>query len=185
MIHRKSLCYVVVVLSAMFAGCNRTSGFAHVAKLFITQEPEPQVEAAVEEPVEAVEAVVEEKGHLYNLYYAMAHEVIAANSVAVTEEDMSTAMNTVHPDSPLYKSTERALAQVFALDLDLENEFEITNVLSDKNTLRVDTIFSTRKVGGESPFWDNELTTVQVLKKHDDQWKIWGVEVLEIKSLDG
>ena len=210
MIHRKSLCYVVVVLSAMFAGlgCNRTSCFAHVAKLFITQEPEPQVEAAVEEPVEAV---VEEmggsltapviritKGHLYNLYYAIAHEVIATNSVAVTEEDMSTAMNTVHPDSPLYKSTERALAQVFALDLDLKSEFEITNVLSDKDTLRVDTVFSTRKVGGESPFWDNELTTVQVLKKHDDQWKIWGVEVLsvnalpndeeratEIKSLDG
>lgn len=112
-----------------------------------------------------------------------AYDVIATNSAAVTEEDVSIAMETVHPDSPLYKSTERALAQVFALDLDLENEFEITNVLSDEDTLRVDMILSTRKVGGDSPFMDNELTTTQVLRKHDGEWKIWSSEIVQMTWL--
>lgn len=112
--------------------------------------------------------------------------VLSANVTALSNEDWEAAMETIHPQSIFYETTKLHAQQVCDLDLDLDAEFEVLYAAysSEEDAVHADIKVRTRKVGGASTFLDNELTTTQVLRQHNGQWKIWSTEFVHFEALE-
>ena len=113
-------------------------------------------------------------------------DVIAAideNLAAANAEDIPRYMATIHPESPLYATTEDLLRQINQT-YDLSYEVSDLEVLSlSSGEARVAFTLTTRLIDGLA-FRDNRVTGVFILRRDNGQWKIYGQEIENIEYLD-
>ncbi|MFG1491537.1 hypothetical protein ABMA58_19960, partial [Oceanospirillum sp. HFRX-1_2] len=104
--------------------------------------------------------------------------VVEENMAATQSEDMDRMMNTIHRQSPSYKATRQQVAPLFQqYDLTYElNDYEFVGMTGEFAVVKVRQ--TTRKVGGEAAFNNNELELLQAFKKEGGQWKFWSQSIL-------
>jgi len=102
--------------------------------------------------------------------------VIYLNAQAANNENIPAYMATIHSKSPMYRSTERMLQDVFS-QYDLSFWFydlKVTKLTSKE--ARVHFSLSTTKIRGPA-FRDNIVTGTMILRLEDGIWKIYNQEV--------
>lgn len=104
--------------------------------------------------------------------------------VAVTNaEDLEGYMATIHPDSPLYATTEDAVASFFST-YDLRYEFSnvrIEAIRQNEADVRLD--LTTTKISGPD-FRDNRIDITFYLRQDGPDWKIYNQTINNVEYLD-
>lgn len=104
------------------------------------------------------------------------YNVLYSNSRAANEENIPAYMATIHPNSPSYSQTERALKDAFA-QYDLEFWFyNLTVTKLTSKEARIHFSLSTKKIRGPA-FRDNIITGTMILRPDNGTWKIYNQEV--------
>lgn len=102
--------------------------------------------------------------------------VLYFNARAANEENVAAYMTTMHPNSPLYRSTEAALPQLFSA-YNLEYYFYDLEVISLKtNEARLHYALSTRWISGPA-FQNSVITGTITLRPDNGVWKIYNQTV--------
>jgi tetratricopeptide (TPR) repeat protein len=102
--------------------------------------------------------------------------VLYSNARAANDENVPAYMATIHPESPSYNQTERALTDAFA-QYDLEFWFfnlSVTKLTSKEAHIHFS--LSTKKIRGPA-FRDNIVTGTMILRLDNGIWKIYNQEV--------
>ncbi|WP_216830797.1 hypothetical protein [Alkalihalobacterium elongatum] len=110
-------------------------------------------------------------------------QVVKDNLLAANNKNIDDYMATIHVESPVYQSTRDTTLEIFSV-YDLEYSFveiEVIDVSGD--TGEVWFIQTTRKINGPE-FNDNQIEGINIMKKYNDEWKIYNTEVLDIVYLD-
>lgn len=110
-------------------------------------------------------------------------QVVTDNLRAANNKNIDDYMATLHVESPLYQSTRDTMLEIFRV-YDLEFSFveiEVIGVSGDTGEVRF--IQTTRKIKGPD-FNDNQLEGINIMKKYNDEWKIYDTEILDIVYLD-
>ncbi|MCT8136845.1 hypothetical protein H1D32_03175 [Anaerobacillus sp. CMMVII] len=110
-------------------------------------------------------------------------QVVKDNLLSANNKNIDDYMATIHVESPLYQSTRDTMLKIYSV-YDLEYSFveiEVIDVSGDTGAVRF--IQTTRKINGPE-FRDNQLEGINIMKKYNDEWKIYDTEVLDIVYLD-
>ena len=110
-------------------------------------------------------------------------QLLYENIEAAEQEDIETYMTTIDKNSPSREQNRMLMEWIFdSYDLNyVIEEYEIVSIADD--TARVKIIQTTTKVAG-ADFKDNRLTGVHILKKTEDQWKFFEIEINNIEYLN-
>ncbi|MCF3943168.1 hypothetical protein [Oceanobacillus alkalisoli] len=152
MSNRKLLAGVLVIFSCLFlAACSDDS----------------ENEETAEQNVEATEDVF--------------YSVLESNVKALMEKDLDGYMETIHPYSPAYDSTEETIQEFFEFSLDIElNDLEVKEQSDDRAVVA----YAQRTVDKDgSEFENNETIGEHVLQLDDGKWKIYESEIIEVNPL--
>lgn len=111
-------------------------------------------------------------------------ESVDANIEASNAEDVDAYMATIHPDSPLYATTEIGIEQIFdQYDLVFKLiEREVIEVNGD--TARAHFVLETIDPSGSPSFNDNRVTGVFLMRLDNGVWKIENQEILDVEYLE-
>lgn len=110
-------------------------------------------------------------------------ELVNKQFKALNEENIVAYMETVDKESPGYESTNNLLIlsyQMFELKYEL-NSLEFVSISA--NEARVRMIQTTTKLKGPE-FRNNKLTSINILKKRNGQWKMDSTETEKIEYLN-
>jgi ketosteroid isomerase-like protein len=108
--------------------------------------------------------------------------VVLSNFVASAREDVNAVRATLHPQSPVFKSSLHACQQVFDY-YDLQYELlSFRYLLADGDYAVARGRQKTTKTEGE-PFKDNLMDCLYVFKRDAGEWKLWQQTVLETQYL--
>ena len=110
-------------------------------------------------------------------------EVVRRNVRAMEAGSVDEVLATVHPKSPGFMQTRKALEDLFGrfqLALQLE-DLAVESVTRD--SVRARFVQITDKVSGDEPFQKNRLTGVHTLKKDGAVWKLWQTEAKAVEPL--
>lgn len=104
--------------------------------------------------------------------YNTPESVIYANAKYMAEENLSAAMNTIHPESPVFENTRKLVQEIFD-QFDLNYEIKSLEILEEtEEEAKVRFVQLTRKVAGND-FADNRMTGIHTLRKDGNFWKIF------------
>lgn len=99
--------------------------------------------------------------------------VIETNARTLETEDLDAHMETIHPESPLYDSTESTTGQLLE-QYDVTVDVEIESVEIDGDTATVETVQTTRETSGAPGYQDVRVDVTHELRTHEGEWKIYG-----------
>ena len=112
----------------------------------------------------------------------MINDVVMENLIATETENTRRMMGTVHTQSPLYKSTELQVVQIF-------EKYKLKYELLSYKYISTDGVYSivrvkqkTVKISGPK-FINNEIDMFQVYRIENGKYKIWNQVILEMKYL--
>jgi hypothetical protein len=110
-------------------------------------------------------------------------QVVRDQLEALNREDLSAAMDGLHPSSPVFQRTKDLTEELFNI-YDLRYSLkEITLESENTDIAKVKFTQLTEKVSGQE-FNNNLLTGVHILKKYNGEWKIYDTQVTKIEFLD-
>lgn len=101
---------------------------------------------------------------------------------AQNEEKLARYMQTIYPDSSVYKQTQNGTKELFNL-YDLATTLRSFRYIGrDKTYAVVRVATETRKLIGPE-FKDNLIDVIQIMKKHENQWKIYRTAIVGYRRL--
>jgi hypothetical protein len=106
--------------------------------------------------------------------------VLYQNINAANAENIPAYMATIHPDSPLYKDTEKVLRDAFS-QFDLQYRFynlELTSLTTSRAKIKYS--LSTQKIRGPA-FRNNVVSGVITLRPDNGKWKIYDQTVEDVQ----
>lgn len=109
---------------------------------------------------------------------ASIEKLLKENLKAYQTEDLNKLMDSIHPNSPVREQTEELSQMAFSL-YDLEHQYsnlEIIELSDSEATIQVTQ--TVKKISG-SDFKDNRVTSIQILKKYNGQWKFFDLLAIE------
>lgn len=161
---------LVLMLSLFVVACSDKSEAEESDK---TDENEEK-EATKDEKEEEEESAVPEDEELFR--------VLEDNIQTMQDEDIDAYMETIHPDSPAYDTTEDLMEQMAVYELDVEvSDLSVADKSEDEATVN----FTQRSMKIEGPdYQNNEIKGVHTLKPDEGVWKIFGTEASEQIALD-
>jgi hypothetical protein len=110
-------------------------------------------------------------------------EVVCDQLEALNHEDLTAAIDAIHPSSPGFQQTKEWTEKFFDI-YNLRYTFQkITLVSETVDTAKVQFSQTTKKVSGQT-FRNNRIDGVHVLKKYNGKWKIYETQVIKIEFLD-
>lgn len=109
-------------------------------------------------------------------------EVLRKNAQTIEDEDLDAHMETIHPDSPAYDTTETQLQQLFQV-YDLTVELTIESVDVDGDSATADVVQTTRSENDASSYEDNRTWLTHELRTHEGDWKIYNSATTDIERL--
>jgi hypothetical protein len=109
--------------------------------------------------------------------------VIETNIAKLMDKDLEGYMDTIHPDSPVFETTEETIQDLFAYDIHIELvEIEVVEKSAEEAILT----YTQRSIddGKDSTFENNETVGEHILRPDDDGWKIYQSEVMSVEALE-
>lgn len=110
-------------------------------------------------------------------------EAVRENIRAANAEDIDRYMNTIHSDSPLYRSTQRTLEDAFGT---YDLSYRLTNIelieQDGEEALLAFTIVTIKELG--PAFSDNRVTGEMTMRIEDGVWKIYDQETTDVVFLE-
>ncbi len=108
-------------------------------------------------------------------------EQIVLENLRFTEsEDVKNGMKTIHPDSPIYPTQEKALVYI-AEKYDLNYKLLSFSFIAEHKEYAYARIeFETTRVAG-GVFKDNVVDAVWVFRKENETWKYWNQSILTLE----
>ena len=109
--------------------------------------------------------------------------LLSENIEAASQENIEAYMNTIDLDSPNREQNRMLMEWIFnSYDLNyVLDSYEIASIVDD--TARVKIVQTTTKIDG-ADFKDNRLTGVHILKKNNNRWKFFEIEIKNIEYLN-
>ena len=118
-----------------------------------------------------------------NSGYRTPESVIYANAKYMTEKNLEAVMGTIHPESPVFESTEKIVKQIFE-QFDLSYKIEKIEIIEEsEEEALVKFIQLTTKLNNFQ-FKNNRLTGVHTLRKDGSSWKIYTTKSSNLEYLN-
>lgn len=158
---------LVFMISIFVVGCSDKSDAEE------SKDTDKNKEKEAAEAEEAESAVPEDEELL---------SVLKENIKTMQDKDIDAYMETIHPDSPAYDSTEDLLDQMERYELDIDiSDLSVEDKSEDEATVS----FTQRSMKVDGPdYQNNEIKGVHTLKPDDDVWKIYNTDATEQIALD-
>jgi hypothetical protein len=110
-------------------------------------------------------------------------EVVRNQLEALNNEDLTTAIDAIHPSSPGFQQTKEWTEKFFDI-YDLRYTLQKVTLESETlDTAKVQFSQITKNISDQT-FRNNRIDGVHVLKKYDGEWKIYETKVIKIEFLD-
>ena len=108
--------------------------------------------------------------------------VIEANAEAFESEDLDAYMATMHPESPLYESTEEQVAMQFDR-FDFAVTLQVESISVDGDTATAEVQQTTRETSGAAEFQEYRIRASHELRPYQGEWRIYQSTVLERETV--
>jgi len=91
---------------------------------------------------------------------------------ALENNDVDRYMETMHPESPIYDSTESVTNQLLQ-NYDPQLDIEVTSVSIDGDTATAETTQETRIEGSDPEFQENRADITHELRMYEGEWRVY------------
>jgi len=118
-----------------------------------------------------------------NSGYSTPESVIYANAKYMTEENLEEVMETIHPESPVFESTEKIVKQIFE-QFDLSYKIEKIEIIEESDEEAIVRFVQLTTKLKNFQFKNNRLTGVHTLRKDGSSWKIYATKSNNLEYLN-
>ena len=106
------------------------------------------------------------------------HQTLDQSIAAFNNENLSGALQAVHPDSPTSQVTKDQISRIFN-NYDVKLELVDFDFLGESGPYAFARVKEKSTELSDTDFRNNTSDAVYIFRKHDNQWKLWGEYVLE------
>ena len=106
------------------------------------------------------------------------HQSLDQGIVAFNNENLSGALQSVHPDSPTYQVTKEQISRIFN-NYDVKLELVDFEFVGESGPYAFVHVKEKSTKLSDTDFRNNTTDVVYIFRKHNNQWKLWGESVLE------